>query len=87
MDSKAIVLRDVHTFFEYHNDPQANYMAAFTANDTHAETAFKEHWQRIMADDQILIQSILYLGDVVAFNQFGEREVSYWLGRALLGKR
>ncbi len=95
MSTQAVTLRDVlesdlPTFFEYQKDPEAINMAAFTAKDPHNEAAFKAHWQRIMADDQILIQAILYqwalAGHVVTFVQFGEREISYWLGKSYWGK-
>lgn len=85
-----IVLRDViesdlPTFFEYQNDPDANYMAAFTSKDPTDISAFSRHWQRILEDQDIIIKSIVYrnnlVGHVASFEQFGEREISYWIDK------
>jgi RimJ/RimL family protein N-acetyltransferase len=88
--TNTLVLRDVvdddlPIFFEHQLDPTANYMAAFTAKDPNDRAAFDAHWQRIRADANILNKTILVDGQVAghlaSFEQFGEREVSYWLGR------
>ena len=65
----AVLLRDVTEadlpqFFEYQLDPQANYMAAFTAKDPTVREAFDEHWAKIMAVDSITIKTILFEGHV-----------------------
>jgi len=88
----VIKLRDVEesdlpAFFEHQKDPIANYMAAFTAEDPADWSAFHDHWTRILADDGNVIQCItlppdLVVGYVSSFEQFGEREVSYWVDRA-----
>ena len=48
------------------------------------------HWTRIMADETVLIQTILFdgnvAGNIVSFIQLGEREVGYWLGKEYWGK-
>lgn len=87
----AVTLRDVDEsdlaiFFEYQQDPVANHMAAFTTEDPADWAAFHDHWTRILADDGIVIQCItlnqdLVVGHVLSFEQFGEREVSYWVER------
>jgi RimJ/RimL family protein N-acetyltransferase len=82
--------RDLDVFFEHQSDPQAYHMAAFTAKDPTDKEVFIQHWKRILEDEQILIRSVLYQGQtaghVLSFEQFGEREVSYWLGRQFWGK-
>jgi RimJ/RimL family protein N-acetyltransferase len=89
------LLRDVHEddlpiFFVQQLDSEANYMAAFTAEDPTDREGFMAHWKRIMADESITIKTILVDGLVVgyvsSFVQFGEREVSYWIGREYWGK-
>ncbi len=82
---------DLPTFFEFQKDPVANYMAAFTAEDPDDWAAFHQHWTRILADDGIVKQCItlnhdLVVGHVSSFEQFGEREVSYWIDRAQWNK-
>jgi RimJ/RimL family protein N-acetyltransferase len=95
LDKPDISLRDVAgddlpIFFEQQRDPDANYMAAFTAKDPGDREAFTVHWSRIMADDTIRKKSILLggrlAGHVVSFEQFGEREVSYWIGKEFWGR-
>jgi RimJ/RimL family protein N-acetyltransferase len=87
----ALTLRDVDesdlaVFFQHQQDSVANYMAAFTAEDPSDHQAFFDHWSRILADDSTLTQSIAFdaavVGYVATFEQFGEREVTYWVDRA-----
>jgi RimJ/RimL family protein N-acetyltransferase len=87
-----VLLRDVTEgdlpiFFEQQLDPDANDMAAFPARDRDAFTA---HWTRIMADETITIKTILFdghvAGNIVSFEQSGERQVGYWLGKEYWGK-
>lgn len=49
------------------------------------------HWKnKIMADDSVLVKTILFngsaAGNIVCFEQLGEREVGYWLGKEYWGK-
>ena len=89
---KNIQLRDVTeadllTFFEQQRDPEAAQMAAFPSR---SRDGFMSHWTKIMADNSILIKTILFNGDIagniVCFDQLGEREVGYWLGKEYWGK-
>ncbi len=88
----AILLRDVSAsdlpiFFEQQLDPVATHMAAFPARD---RDAFMAHWAKIMVDESNILKTILYgdqvAGNIVSWEQSGEREVGYWLGRAFWGK-
>ena len=90
-----IVLRDVTDddlpiFFEQQLDPDANYMAAFTTKDPTDRDAFTAHWARIRADETIINRTILcdgqVAGRVASFDDFGQLEVTYWLGREFWGK-
>jgi RimJ/RimL family protein N-acetyltransferase len=79
--------QDLAIFFEQQRDPAANEMAAFPAR---GREAFDEHWKKILADDSITKRTIL-LGEEVAgnigcFEQFGERQIGYWLGRRFWGR-
>lgn len=48
------------------------------------------HWTKILADESVQIKTILFngavAGNIVCFEQLGEREVGYWLGREYWGK-
>lgn len=90
-----IVLRDVMVcdiaiFFEHQRDPDANRMAAFTAEDPADRVAFTAHWTAILGDDTITKKTILVdgkvAGNIVSFAQFGQPEVGYWIGRGYWGK-
>ena len=90
--STTILLRDVITsdlpiFFEQQLDPVATQMAAFPARD---REAFMAHWTKILADKSNILKAILFdgqvAGNIVSWQQSGEREVGYWLGREYWGK-
>ena len=62
-------------------------MAAFPARPY---DEFMAHWAKIMADEATLIRTILFhgkvAGNVVYWEQSGERNVGYWLGREYWSK-
>ena len=90
-----VLLRDVTegdlpVFFEHQLDAEANRMAAFTAEDPSDGKAFAAHWNRILADETIVKKAVLFDGRVAgyvsSFEQDGEREVTYWIGKGYWGK-
>ena len=78
---------DLTIFFEQQLDPDAIQIAAFPSRN---REAFMAHWSKIMLDDSVVIKTILFNGDIagniVCFEQLGEREVGYWLGKEYWGK-
>jgi len=93
--TKHIQLREVSSddlpiFFEQQLDPEANWMAAFTAKDPADRGAFDAHWAKVLADKGMSIRTILYdgqvAGSVLCHSWEGEPEISYWLGREYWGK-
>ena len=93
--SNELVLRnfvndDLPIFFEYQLDQEANYMAAFTAKDPTNQEAFMAHWQRILANKTVILQTILFNGQVAgsvsSYEEEGRQEVTYWLGKEYWGK-
>jgi RimJ/RimL family protein N-acetyltransferase len=84
---RDVLETDLPIFFEQQLDPEAAQMAAFPARN---REAFMTHWNRIMADESVLIKTILFdgnvAGNIVSFIQLGEREVGYWLGKEYWGK-
>ena len=95
-DTKSIVLRevmmsDLPIFFDQQLDPEANRMAAFTRKDPADRDAFMAHWAKILRDETITIQTILFDGQVAGsvlsyVDEDGQREVSDWIGRPYWGK-
>jgi RimJ/RimL family protein N-acetyltransferase len=84
---RDVIEDDLPIFFEHQLDPDANRMAAFPARD---RVAFIAHWTKILADETIKKKTILFdghvAGNVVSFEQFGKREVGYWIGKEYWGK-
>ena len=87
-----LILRDVTEsdlpiFYEQQLDPEATAMAAFPSRD---REPFMAHWTKIMADEKGILKTILFdgqvAGNIVSWEQDGEWEVGYWLGREFWGK-
>jgi RimJ/RimL family protein N-acetyltransferase len=87
---RDVIDQDLPQFYEHQLDPEANRMAAFTAENPADIGAFRTHWERILSDSSTLNKTILYDGEVAghiaSFIRFGDREVTYWLGREFWGK-
>jgi RimJ/RimL family protein N-acetyltransferase len=84
---RDVIEADLPIFFEHQLDPDANRMAAFPAR---GRDAFMAHWTKIMWDESITIKTILcdgrVAGNIVSFEQGGERQVGYWIGKEYWGK-
>ena len=78
---------DLQIFYGQQQDPEAIQMAAFPSRN---RDAFMAHWLKILVDDSVVVKTILVNGDIagniVCFDQLGEREVGYWLGKEYWGK-
>ena len=90
--TKCIRLRDVveddlPTFYAHQLDPDATRMAAFPSRE---RDAFMAHWARVLANADNIKQTIVVDGQVAGnigcFEQDGERQVGYWLGREYWGQ-
>ena len=93
----AILLREVTEadlviFFEQQQDPAANWMAGFTAEDPTDWAAFAAKWAKILADETVTTKTIVCDGRVAgSIGCFlapwsGQREVTYWIGRDHWGR-
>jgi RimJ/RimL family protein N-acetyltransferase len=85
---RDVIESDLSIFFEQQLDPQATKMAAFPARD---EGAFMTHWKtKVLGDGSVLVKTILFdgevAGNIVCFEQLGDRDVGYWLGKEYWGK-
>ena len=92
MRANKVLLRDVvgsdlPILFEQQLDPLASRMAAFPSRK---RDAFMSHWERIMNERTNILKVILVNGEVagniVSWEQNGEQEVGYWLGREYWGR-
>jgi RimJ/RimL family protein N-acetyltransferase len=79
---RKVIEDDLQIFYEQQLDPVATEMAAFPAR---AQEPFLSHWKKIMADETVMLRTILFdgkvAGNIVSFEQSGEREVGYWIER------
>lgn len=87
---RDVVSDDLPVFFQQQLDPEANYMAAFTAKDPTDYAAFMAHWRRILSNPTVLIKTIVVdnqiAGSVSTYEEDGVVEVTYWLGKEYWGK-
>lgn len=87
---RPVETADLDALFDHQLDPEAVRMAAFTHDDPTDRVAFDAHWQRLLADDSVLVRAIVCDGEVVghvaAFGPEDEREVTYWIGRDHWGR-
>ncbi len=62
-------------------------MAAFPSRD---RDAFRAHWAKILRNQTVITKAIVYqsqlAGNVVSFDNSGQRLLGYWLGREYWGK-
>jgi RimJ/RimL family protein N-acetyltransferase len=84
---RDVIESDLPIFFEQQLDDEAAQMAGFPSRN---RDGFMTHWKRIMADKSVQIKTIVFngnvAGNIVCFEQLGEREVGYWLGKEYWGK-
>jgi RimJ/RimL family protein N-acetyltransferase len=87
----TVLLRDVTeddlpTFFDQQQDQEANQMAAVPARE---KEDFWAHWRKNMGNEQVILKAVLFNGQVagnlVSWQQDGERMVGYWLGKEYWG--
>jgi RimJ/RimL family protein N-acetyltransferase len=87
---RDVIDQDLPQFYDYQLDPEANRMAAFTVENPADIGAFRTHWDKIRGSDSMAVMTILFddevAGHIGSFYRFGDREVTYWLGREYWGK-
>lgn len=87
---RDIVPDDIPILFEHQLSPEANWMAAFTADDPTDWPAFEAHWRKLLMNDAIGKQTILYdghvAGSILKFDQFGKPSVAYGIDPEFWGR-
>ena len=87
MQLRDVEADDLPLFFEYQRDPIAVALVAFRSRD---RAAFDQHWEKILANDSCLIQTIVadgqVAGNILTWSSDGKRDIGYWLDRALWGR-
>jgi RimJ/RimL family protein N-acetyltransferase len=81
---------DLHAFFEFQLDKEANYLAAFTAKDPNDKTAYMEKYTKFLTDPTIHTRTIkvngVIAGSVAKFVMEGDAEITYWIDRSFWGQ-
>ncbi|WP_030909030.1 GNAT family N-acetyltransferase [Streptomyces sp. NRRL F-5126] len=88
---REVLDEDLPLFFAMMRDPRAVRMAAFTHEDPDDRAHFDAHWSRIRAPGGTnVLRTVLVDGAVGGmtglYGEPGEREVTYWIDRALWGR-
>ena len=87
---RTVLNSDLPIFYTQQQDPDANQMAAFTSRDPFDQQGFNTHWQKIMADNSVIIRTVVYEGQVagyvLSYLDEGKPEVGYWIGKEFWGK-
>ena len=90
VELREFVESDGELLFEWMRDPVSVRMAAFTADDPDDRDAFDRWLARIRADPAIIHRTIWSISEPVGmistFTIEGDREVTYWLDRAVWGR-
>ncbi len=78
---------DLSIFYDQQQNRTANQLAAVPARE---REDFWAHWQKNMADESVIMRAILsgdqVAGNVVSWNDEGQRKLGYWLGQEFWGK-
>ncbi len=79
---------DLPIFFEYQQEPDAKHMAAFPEID---RDAFMARWrEQVLGNAGVQKKTIVIgthvAGNVVSWEQSGQRLVGYWVGQAYWGQ-
>lgn len=87
---REIADTDLEIFFQHQQDKEAVFMAAFTHKDPSDRAAFDTHWAKIRANDSVTNRTIevdgQVAGHIASFEMFGDRELTYWIGREFWGR-
>ncbi len=87
---RGVEADDIPTLHRFQLSPEANWMAAFTAEGWEDLDVFTSFWTRLLANDAIGKRAILYrdelAGSILQFEQFEKPSLSYWLGQEFWGK-
>ncbi len=85
---RRLVESDLPIFFEHQNDKGAEAMVGLPSR---SRDDFFDHWQKVMANETILLSTILFEDQIAGYlcsfiKEADEREVGYQLGREFWGR-
>jgi RimJ/RimL family protein N-acetyltransferase len=81
---------DLNIFFQFQLDPEANYLAAFTAKDPNDKAAYIEKYSRFLTDPSIHMRTVKLNGEIIRsiakFVMENEAGITYWIDRKYWGQ-
>jgi len=87
---RAVSDSDVATFFEFMQDKEQQWQAAFVAKDPSDLEYHNSHWNRILSDPTLTMLSIevdgQLVGNIGAYPMDGALQLTYWIGKEFVGK-
>lgn len=87
---RATTEEDLLIFFQFQQDPEARYQAAFISKDPDNLEAHTAHWAKVMDDPTISVRAVLLgdevVGNIFAFPMEGELQVGYWIDKRYWGR-
>jgi RimJ/RimL family protein N-acetyltransferase len=87
---RAVEDADLDGLFDQMRDPQAVWMAAFTARDPNDRSAFDAHMASVRSAPDNTTRAITcdghLVGSIASFVLEGHTEVTYWIDRAAWGR-
>ncbi len=87
---RPVTSADLDVLFDFYRDPVAGRVAAFVHEDPSDRAAFHAHWAKLLADASILKRVVVadgvVVGNVVSWGGAADREVTFWIDRALWGR-
>ena len=87
VELREVTEADLPTFYQHQRDELAYRMVGYEPKDW---DAFIPHWTKNMANPDSVERAVVVdgqlAGNMVCFDQDGEREVGYWMGREFWGR-
>lgn len=83
-------IADLETLFQFQLDKEANYLAAFTPNNTADKPAYLSKYSKLLSDPTVNNQTIIVdnviAGSIAKFEMHGDAEITYWIDKKYWGK-
>ena len=81
---------DLHSFFQFQLDKEANHLAAFTAKDPNDKSAYLEKYTKFLTDPTINMRTIKVneeiVGSISKYVMENDAEITYWIDRKFWGQ-
>lgn len=90
VELRDVIEHDLPLFFEFRLDEEANWMAAFTAEDPSNHEAFMARWTKVLGNPANTNKTILFngavVGNIAQFEMFDQPQIGYWIGKPYWGQ-